>query len=61
MLSAIFIFFHQISMNVIRRLITATRVPSVQTDVALTSALAVKDMLETVLLVTDTQVRYFHG
>lgn len=48
-------------MNVIRRLITATRVPSVQTHVALTGALAVKDMLEMVLLVTDTQVRFFHG
>lgn len=46
-------------MNVIRRLITVIRMPSVQTHVALTNALAAKDMLEPVLLVTDTQVRFF--
>ena len=51
--------FHQISMNAIRRLITATRVPSAQTHVVLTNAPAARDMLETVLLVTDTQVRFF--
>lgn len=45
-------------MNVIRRLITVIRTPSVQTHVALTNALAAKDILETVLLVTDTQVRF---
>lgn len=46
-------------MNVIRRLITVIRTLFVQTHVALTNALAAKDMLETVLLVTDTQVRFF--
>lgn len=46
-------------MNVIRRLITVTRVPSAQTHVVLTNALAARDTLETVLLVTDTQVRFF--
>ena len=46
-------------MNVIRRLITVTRAPSVQTHVALTDARAARDMSpETVLLVTDTQVRF---
>ena len=46
-------------MNAIRRLITAIRVLSAQTHVALTNARAARDALETVLLVTDTQVRYF--
>ena len=46
-------------MNVIRRLITVTRAPSVQTHMALTNARAARDMSEMVLLVTDTQVRFY--
>lgn len=46
-------------MNAIRRLITVIRVLSAPTHLALTNARAARDTLETVLLVTDTQVRFF--
>ena len=45
-------------MNALRRLITVIKVLSVETNLALTNARAATDTLETVLLVTNTQVRF---